>query len=50
MLWQLMKKMPQGSKVVTAPTNGAAGIIPSVIKYYLKFCKGSDVSGVYKFF
>ena len=38
-----------GSKVVTAPTNGAAGIIPSVIKYYLKFSKGSDVSGVYKF-
>ena len=34
---------------MTAPTNGAAGIIPSVIKYYLKFSKGSDVSGVYKF-
>lgn len=26
-----------GSKVVTAPTNGAAGVIPSVLRYYLKF-------------
>jgi L-serine dehydratase len=27
-----------GGRVVTAPTNGAAGIIPSVINYYLTFC------------
>ena len=26
-----------GSKVVTAPTNGAAGVIPAVLKYYLKY-------------
>lgn len=37
-----------GKRVVTAPTNGAAGIIPSVIKYYLEFCKG-DEEGICKF-
>ena len=31
-----------GGQVVTAPTNGAAGIIPAVIKYYLKFIKSSN--------
>ena len=30
-----------GGKVVTAPTNGAAGIIPAVIKYYLEFMNSS---------
>lgn len=30
-----------GGKVVTAPTNGAAGIIPAVIKYYLEFISSS---------
>ena len=30
-----------GGQVVTAPTNGAAGIIPAVIKYYLKFIDSS---------
>jgi L-serine dehydratase len=30
-----------GGRVVTAPTNGAAGIIPAVLKYYLKHCRGS---------
>jgi L-serine dehydratase len=38
-----------GGRVVTAPTNGAAGIIPAVIKYYLKFENGSD-EGIIKFF
>ncbi|MFL2660076.1 MAG: L-serine ammonia-lyase [Alphaproteobacteria bacterium] len=28
-------------KVVTAPTNGAAGVIPAVLKYYKVFCKGT---------
>jgi len=37
-----------GKRVVTAPTNGAAGIIPAVIKYYLEFCNG-DKEGVCKF-
>jgi L-serine dehydratase len=30
-----------GHRVVTAPTNGAAGIIPAVIAYYLEFCDGT---------
>jgi len=38
-----------GGKVVTAPTNGAAGIIPAVIKYYLNFCQGANLEGVQKF-
>ena len=38
----------QRSRVVTAPTNGAAGIVPSVIKYYIKFCC-SDKSGIHNF-
>ncbi len=29
-------------RVVTAPTNGAAGVIPAVILYYLCFCDGTD--------
>ncbi|HYC46677.1 MAG TPA: L-serine ammonia-lyase [Burkholderiales bacterium] len=28
-----------GGRVVTAPTNGAAGIIPAVVMYYVRFCK-----------
>ena len=31
-----------GGRLVTAPTNGAAGIIPAVLKYYLEFCEGAD--------
>lgn len=30
-----------GGRVVTAPTNGAAGIIPAVLKYYLSHCSGA---------
>ncbi|MCC7402355.1 MAG: L-serine ammonia-lyase [Chitinophagaceae bacterium] len=29
-------------RVVTAPTNGAAGVIPSVLMYYVLFCDGGD--------
>ena len=36
-------------KIVTAPTNGAAGIIPAVIKYYKEFTKNSDDEGVIRF-
>ncbi|HEV2987985.1 MAG TPA: L-serine ammonia-lyase [Candidatus Angelobacter sp.] len=39
-----------GGRVVTAPTNGAAGIIPAVIKYYQRFCKDSTEEGLVKFF
>src|SRR6185312_11993592 len=31
-------------RVVTAPTNGAAGVIPAVLQYYLTFCDGPDSS------
>ncbi|MGE0873817.1 MAG: L-serine ammonia-lyase [Burkholderiales bacterium] len=34
-----------GSRVVTAPTNGAAGIIPAVMRYYSDFCPGATQSG-----
>ncbi len=38
-----------GSRVVTAPTNGAAGIIPAVIRYYLRFCPDASTDGVNSF-
>ena len=38
-----------GGRVVTAPTNGAAGIIPSVLHYYDRFCPGSNEQGVFDF-
>lgn len=38
-----------GVKVVTAPTNGAAGIIPSVLHYYMRFIDGADIGGVRRF-
>ncbi|MDB5736929.1 MAG: L-serine dehydratase 1 [Sphingomonas bacterium] len=34
-----------GGRVVTAPTNGAAGVIPAVLKYYEAFVHGADVAG-----
>jgi L-serine dehydratase len=36
-------------RVVTAPTNGAAGIIPAVLHYYRRFSPGSDDEGVVRF-
>ena len=38
-----------GGRVVTAPTNGAAGIIPAVLHYYRRFAPGSDEAGVARF-
>jgi L-serine dehydratase len=38
-----------GGRVVTAPTNGAAGIIPAVIQYYCDFVPGADENGVITF-
>ena len=35
-----------GGRVVTAPTNGAAGVIPAVIRYYIEQCVGADRAGV----
>jgi L-serine dehydratase len=38
-----------GGRVVTAPTNGAAGIIPAVLHYYTRFTPGADDDGVVRF-
>jgi L-serine dehydratase len=38
-----------GGRVVTAPTNGAAGIIPAVLHYYTRFIPGADRDGVVRF-
>ena len=38
-----------GGRVVTAPTNGAAGIIPAVLHYYTAFVPGADDDGVVAF-
>ncbi len=35
-----------GGRIVTAPTNGAAGIIPAVLHYYTRFVPGADDDGV----
>ena len=36
-----------GGRIVTAPTNGAAGVIPAVIRYYEEFCPGADRAGTH---
>jgi L-serine dehydratase len=38
-----------GGRVVTAPTNGAAGIIPAVLHYYMRFVPGAGDEGVVRF-
>jgi len=38
-----------GGRVVTAPTNGAAGIVPAVLHYYTRFVPGADDDGVVRF-
>jgi L-serine dehydratase len=38
-----------GGRVVTAPTNGAAGIIPAVLHYYRRFVSGADDEGILRF-
>lgn len=38
-----------GGRMVTAPTNGAAGIIPAVLSYYLRFVPGANDDGVINF-
>ncbi len=39
-----------GGRVVTAPTNGAAGIIPAVLRYYAEDCRPSDPVGGVRIF
>ncbi len=38
-----------GGRVVTAPTNGAAGIVPAMALYYQRFVKGADHEGIRRF-
>ena len=38
-----------GGRIVTAPTNGAAGIIPAVLHYYVSFVPGADDDHVVEF-
>ena len=50
-LWALAvnEENATGGRVVTAPTNGAAGIIPAVLHYYTRYCKGASDDGVVRF-
>ena len=50
-LWALAvnEENAAGGRVVTAPTNGAAGIIPAVLHYYTRFVPGADDPGVVRF-
>jgi L-serine dehydratase len=36
-------------RVVTAPTNGAAGVVPAVLQYYIVFCDGFDEDKIIRF-
>ena len=38
-----------GGRVVTAPTNGAAGVIPAVLRYYRDHCEGANQAGLSDF-
>ena len=38
-----------GGRVVTAPTNGAAGIIPALLHYYVRFIRGANEDGIVRF-
>ena len=38
-----------GGRVVTAPTNGAAGIMPAVMHYYRRFCEGATDDDIVRF-
>lgn len=50
-LWSLAvnEENASGGRVVTAPTNGAAGIIPAVLHYYTRMVPGSSEEGVIQF-
>jgi L-serine dehydratase len=39
-----------GGRVVTAPTNGAAGVVPAVARYYERCVPGADREGMHRFF
>ncbi len=50
-LWALAvnEENAAGGRVVTAPTNGAAGIIPAVLHYYRRYVPGADDEGAIRF-
>lgn len=50
-LWALAvnEENAAGGRVVTAPTNGAAGVIPAVLNYYMNFTDNPTEDGVVKF-
>jgi L-serine dehydratase len=50
-LWALAvnEENASGGRVVTAPTNGAAGIIPAVLHYYERFIEGASEDGIVEF-
>lgn len=50
-LWALAvnEENAAGGRVVTAPTNGAAGVIPAVLHYYEKFVEGASEDGIITF-
>ena len=39
-----------GGRVVTAPTNGAAGVIPAIAHYYTRFIDGANEEGILRYF
>ena len=39
-----------GGRVVTAPTNGAAGVVPAVAHYYARFVEGANEAGILRYF
>jgi L-serine dehydratase len=55
MLWPMLYAMAvneenaSGGRVVTAPTNGAAGIVPSVLNFYRNFHPGANDEGIVTF-
>jgi L-serine dehydratase len=50
-LWALAvnEENAAGGRVVTAPTNGAAGVIPAVLHYYQRFVRNASDEGIEKF-
>jgi L-serine dehydratase len=50
-LWALAvnEENASGGRVVTAPTNGAAGIVPSLMHYYARFVHGANDAGIVDF-
>ncbi|MDR2931377.1 MAG: L-serine ammonia-lyase [Propionibacteriaceae bacterium] len=50
-LWALAvnEQNAAGGRVVTAPTNGAAGIVPAILKYALTFLPGSDAHTIHDY-